>query len=238
MNVTLIHATQDAATLLLFTKQTRLAMTGVLLRQVREWPAEKQAEELAYMAKTIRSSWEFVHLTFLVQGLSRAAAQQVTRTRTASFAMQSQRVADMSANCVVLPDLRNERQAETWDHAVDTSLNAYKVLIDDGMKKEDARGILPINSECNLVVQYNLRAFADMLAARRSLRAQGEYREMAREMELLTIAEWPWVVPFLEDANATAIKMLEEVASKIGITVGSGEGWEIAKAIDLLRKSS
>lgn len=237
MKVTLIHATDDAATLLLFTKQTRLQMSTGLMKEIANWSEEKRAEELAYMARTIRSSWEFVHLTFLVEGLSRATAQQVTRTRTASYAMQSQRVTDVRAMGVVLPSFHNEGEAAIWDAAVDHSKTAYANLVDLGVAKEDARGVLPMNSECNLVVQYNLRSFVDVVAARRSLRAQGEYRTMVMDMAGAALDAWPWAEPFFEDPHATAIKMLEGAVKDIGLTTGTGPGWEIAKAIDLLRKA-
>lgn len=236
MNVTLIHATHEAATLLAFTKQTRLQMSQSLMDNIRAWPAEKLAAELDYMSKTIRSSWEFVHLTFLVEGLSRAAAQQVTRTRTASFAMQSQRVTDVSAMPVVAPMFKDSYQQRVWKQAELAAKDAYGLLLDSGMPKEDARGVLPMATACNLVVQYNLRSFVDVVAARRSLRAQGEYREMVNGMVTLTLKEWPWSAPFFDDAQAVAIKMLEGIANSLGITTGSGPGWEIAKAIDLLRK--
>jgi thymidylate synthase ThyX len=85
-----------AARLLAFTKNTRLQMNPDGFKEFEDMPVQSIAEEIAYMATTIPSSWEFVDVTFLMTDLSRATAQQVTRTRTASFAMQSQRVTEMS----------------------------------------------------------------------------------------------------------------------------------------------
>ena len=59
MKVTLIHATPDAEDILIFTKQTRLEMKPELMAEIRSWPYSKKLEELAYMSKTIPSSWEF-----------------------------------------------------------------------------------------------------------------------------------------------------------------------------------
>lgn len=244
MKVTLISATTDAVNLLLFTKATRLNMTPGLLDEIAGWSAEKKAAQLAYMANTIRSSWEFVDLMFLVEGVSRACAQQITRTRWTpmesdmygSYAMQSQRVTDVRAMPVAFPEFKDEHQARVWDTAVAAAKDAYGLLIDDGMPPQDARGILPINVECNLVIKYNLRTFTEIAAARSSLRAQGEYADMVAEMKRLTIEEWPWSAPFFEHPADAAIKMLEGIAKDLGITTGSGPGWQIAKAIDLLRK--
>ena len=53
MKVTLINYTQDASTLLLFTKSTRLMMNPGLMDEIRSWPEDKKLSELEYMANTI-----------------------------------------------------------------------------------------------------------------------------------------------------------------------------------------
>lgn len=236
MKVTLIHKTEDAEDLLIFTKMTRLSMNAEGMATIRAWPPERKRQELAYMAKTIPSSWEFVHLTFLVEGVSRACAQQMTRTRTASYAMQSQRVTDVRDMNVVRPFFATDEQRWFWEKGVTTSLNAYNDMVDTGVPLQDARGVLPMNIACNLVAQYNLRAFSDVLKARKSMRAQGEYADVARAMEAATLEAWPWAEPFFASPNETVIEILEEVIRDIGVTTGHGPGWNIAKAVDLIRK--
>lgn len=226
-----------AANLLVFTKSTRLAMEPGLLGEIAAWPQEKIDEELAYMAKTIKSSWEFCQLTFLVRGVTRATAQQMTRTRNASYAMQSQRVTDARSIAVTNNLAEGSEARGLYDAAVDAAKFSYAALVDAGVPLEEARGLLPMNTQCNLVVSYNLRTLTDLVKARKSLRAQGEYNAIVREMEACVLAVWPWAAPFFESDNAIAIAMLEEVARRIGITTGRGDGWEIAKAIDLLRKA-
>jgi len=237
MKVTLISHTQDAATLLLFTKSTRLSLSPSLMEEIRAWSPEKQAQEIAYAAKTIKSSWEMLDLVFLIEGVSRATAQQMTRTRNASYAMQSQRVTDVREMGVHRPHIASVSLGEKYDAAVQSALQNYSKLVDSGLVLEDARGVLPMNTTCNLVAKYNLRAFTDLAKARASLRAQGEYSEIAREMRAATLAVWPWAAPFFESEHELAIGMLEGVAKEIGITTGKGPGWEIAKAVDLLRKA-
>jgi len=70
-----------AADILIFTKSTRLTMAPEGLEQIERLPEETKLKELEQMAKTIPSSWEFVDLTFLFSGVTRACAQQITRTR-------------------------------------------------------------------------------------------------------------------------------------------------------------
>lgn len=230
-----------AAQILIFTKSTRLNMTPGLFKKIQEMYLSEIYKELEYMASTIPSSWEFVDVTFLVSNVTRACAQQMTRTRTGSYAMQSQRVADLSEITVENPFQKDDEQNEldnflAYEKAVKNAKSAYSYLANNGAKKEDARGILPINSHCNIVCKYNLRNFVDLIQARKSLRAQGEYVDIADQMFKSVIEVWPWSEKFFESKHEKAIALLEEAAKTFGITTGSGFGWQVAKAIDLLRK--
>jgi flavin-dependent thymidylate synthase len=225
-----------AADVMIFTKQTRLNLSAGLMQEIKGWSAEKKQAELDYMAKTIKSSWEFVDVTFLLSGVSRAVAQQITRTRTASYAMQSLRVVNASDLDVVEGKKLDSRQLELYRTAVESAKQSYTELVAAGAALEDARGVLPLNTECSLVCKYNFRSATDLIKARKSLRAQGEYGEIVREMERLILEVWPWAGPFFESDVDIAVQMLENVAKEIGITTGKGQGWEIAKAIDLIRK--
>jgi flavin-dependent thymidylate synthase len=225
-----------AADVMIFTKQTRLNLSAGLMQEIKGWSAEKKQAELDYMAKTIKSSWEFVDVTFLLSGVSRAVAQQITRTRTASYAMQSLRVVNASDLGVVEGKKLEPRQLELYRTAVDSAKQSYTELVAAGAALEDARGVLPLNTECSLVCKYNFRSATDLIKARKSLRAQGEYGEIVREMERLILEVWPWAGPFFESDVDIAVQMLENVAKELGITTGKGQGWEIAKAIDLIRK--
>lgn len=237
MKVSLISHTPNAADLLLFTKSTRLTLSPSLMDDIRGWSDEKKAQELAYAAKTIKSSWEFIDVVFLIEGVSRATAQQITRTRNASYAMQSQRVTDVRSMGVHRPRIQSVSLAEKYDAAVQSSLANYAKLVDCGMALEDARGVLPMNTTCNLVAKYNLRAFTDLAKARASLRAQGEYTDIVRQMKSLVLEAMPWSEPFFANELDLAIEMLESVAKELGIQTGKGAGWEIAKAVDLIRKA-
>lgn len=236
MKVTLINYTQDAINLLLFTKSTRLNLSPGLMDEIRAWPEEKKMAEIEYMSKTIKSSLEFVDFTFLIEGVTRATAQQITRTRTASYAMQSQRVTD-SRNIAVTNNIEIGSEAhKIFEDAVSSARCHYKMLVDSGAALEEARGVLPMNVQCNLIAKYNLRSLADVIKTRKSLRAQGEYASIAIEMERLSVEVFPWASRFFQSDFEIAIRMLECAAKEIGITTGKGVGWEIAKAIDLIRK--
>jgi thymidylate synthase (FAD) len=224
-----------AADMLIFTKSTRLNMNPNLFKEIQDKPVKWKMEELEKMAATIPSSWEFVDVTFLISDITRACAQQVTRTRTGSYAMQSQRVVDVSSAGVMNPALTYDHHL-AYEAAAAQSIERYKQLIEEGMQLQDARGLLPINIKCNLVAKYNLRAIVDLVRARESLRTQGEYVQIVGQMKNLIIGAWKWSKPFFESPHDKAIKMLETVVKRMDMTTGGGDAWEIAKAIDLIRK--
>ena len=64
MKVKLVSYTSDAKNLLIFTKNTRLFDSEDSYGDVSSWPEKKKQDELDYMLKTIKSSWEFIDYTF------------------------------------------------------------------------------------------------------------------------------------------------------------------------------
>lgn len=220
-----------AARILTFTKNTRLNMNPAGFQEFLAKPTEWLDQEIDYMSKTIRSALEFVDVIFLVQEVSRATAQQITRTRNASYQMQSQRVSDM--------------RAASWDFGphdgvMNQSLEEYAALVDDGVSLEDARDVLPIGLHCNLVAKYNLRAAIDVIRARESARVQGPYREVAAQMKGEILRVWPWAAPFFTDPQELAIGMLNEVVEELKGkgAVYAGAAGKVAKAIDQIRSKS
>lgn len=243
MNVELIDFTGagrpdeewHAAHILLFTKNTRLTMTAEGLAEVAARSEADKLTSLEYMATTIPSSWEFVSLTFLISGVTRAAAQQITRTRNASYAMQSQRVVDMTGAEVINPFYPGSFAQKVFQQSADIALAHYKELLTAGADKQDARGILPLNVTTNLVARYTFRSFVDLVRARSSLRTQGEYADLVAGMKEIVEGVWPWSAPFFRPRHESAIRLIESAVEELGMEVGGGAGWKLAKAADLLR---
>lgn len=202
MKVTLVNCTSEAATMLLFSKSTRLNLSPALLEDIRSWPEECRMSELEYMANTIPSSWEFVDYTFLVEGVSRAYTHQQVRTRAASYAQQTMRVLDVGAGDgykYVHTD-RNLRDPEAMKliSAVNRHiLAAYRSLIAMGQPVEDARGILPTNIATNILCKFNLRTFSELCASRTGGRTQNEYQRVINGMADAVLAVHPWADKFL-----------------------------------------
>ena len=256
MKVKLIYypgvETQDewyAAGLLAFTKATRLNMTPEGLASFFGKPEKELEEEMKYMATSIPSSWEFVDLIFIAEGVSRATAQQITRTRHGTFAMQSQRVTDLSgvtfddypdAPGISMASIGFPEGIASFSDCMNGAISNYSDLVSAGMPLEDARDLLPIGVHCNLVAKYNLRTLVELVRAReRSLRVQGPYQEFVRSMREQVEDVWPWSKYFFADPHAKAREMLAEVAKALqseGGAMYKGHAGTIAKALDLLSK--
>jgi flavin-dependent thymidylate synthase len=220
-----------AARLLAYTKNTRLQMTPDGFSKFESMSHQELEHELSYMVATIPSSWEFVDVIFSINNVTRACAQQITRTRTASFAMQSQRVTDMSEVSWHTPS--SVIDDTSYNEYILESLEGYKNAVKYGEKLEDARGLLPINVHCNLIAKYNLRSAVELLRARDSMRVQGEYQDVARQMKESILAVWPWADKFFEPKDKKSIDMIEEVAREID---NPELKMKLAKAADLLKK--
>lgn len=188
-----------AAKLLAYTKSTRLEMNPDGFKKFLAMSEEDLNEQLAYIAGTIRSSWEFVDFHFQINDVTRAFTHQLVRTRTASFAQQTQRMLDVSGAGVDTPDtvLRNPVALEAWREGVNAVMAAYDKLQAAGIPNQDCRGIVPTNILTNISVKLNLRTLADIVGKRQNLRAQGEYAHAAQQMAYQAMNKMPWVKPFL-----------------------------------------
>lgn len=204
--VELISYTPDARELLLFTKQTRLTKTPGMMEQIKQWPEDRKNKELHYMLGTIQSSWEFVDYVFLIDGVSRAFTHQFVRTRTGSYAQQSQRTVDMEGFDYVVPDGIKEAPetlpGEVYCGTMNFINQQYAALIELGVNPQDARAILPTNVATNIIAKFNLRTLSDMAKKRLCTRTQGEYQQIFRMMRNAVIAVHPWAEPFIRVACA------------------------------------
>lgn len=236
-SVTLISHTPEADVLLVFTKSTRLTMSPGGLQRIRDMSPAQRLAELAYMANTIPSSWEFVDYVFLVERVSRAYTHQQVRTRTGSYAQQTMRVLDMGEFEYVFTD-RNEADPAVMEEigAVNERIRrGYARLRALGQPAEDARGILPTNIATNIVCKFNLRGLADLARSRTGGRTQGEYQHVINAMLDAVIAVHPWAEKFLFPADRDAFAEIEDFAKREFKDDILKRG-ELLKIVDFMRK--
>lgn len=138
---------------------------------------------------------EHVSFTFEISDISRACAQQLTRHRIASYGMQSQRYVDQSDFEVILPDELFDNP-DAFKIAIDTIARinwTYNQLRNLGIKKEDARAILPLCTTTTLIATFNARSLINFFELRCDKAAQGEIRELAIQMREIAREYLSWL---------------------------------------------
>ncbi len=188
-----------AAKLLCYTKDTRLEQGMESFQKIMDLPYADVLEKLDYISKTIRSSWEMVDFIFGIEGVTRAFTHQFVRTRTGSYAQQSQRSVDMSGFTAEEPASikHNTKTHHIWDIVIGVIDGAYKRFVEEGIPPQDARGLLPTNVHTNIIAKFNLRTLADLAGKRDNPRAQGEYNQVYKLMAAEVMHVMPWTKQFL-----------------------------------------
>ncbi|OPX84445.1 MAG: Thymidylate synthase ThyX [Pelotomaculum sp. PtaB.Bin104] len=151
---------------------------------------------------------EHCHMTYAVKDVSRTLLAQYSRHRIGvSISVQSQRwVSEQSTKSeegifdfVIPPKIEKNKLAK------DILLNSMKRAQEDydhllylGIKKEDARFVLPGGAGTNFVTSLNLRSFFDVYTKRVLVPgAQWEIKQMLNAMADLLIEREPWLEKYL-----------------------------------------
>ena len=163
-----------------------------------EVPTKSEEEMIEFieplMADNHTSPLEHVNITFNVSGISRACLAQLTRHRTMSFNVKSQRYVNEKSFDYVIPQaIKNDKNAlYLFESHMRDIADLYKSFKELGINNEDARSILPNAATTNLVVTVDLNNFRKFLSLRLCKHAQAEIRSLATQM-LLQVQQY---IPF------------------------------------------
>ncbi len=153
-------------------------------RIVKKWKnsAEKFVEML--IKNGHHSVLEHACATFLIKGGSRAFTHQLVRHRMASFTQQSQRYVDESNfHYVVPPSIEEKDEArELFHNFMEEVRETYRKLKEMGVRKEDARFVLPNAVESEIVITANFREWRHIFKLRGEKAAQWEIRRIIIEI--------------------------------------------------------
>ncbi len=133
----------------------------------------------------------FAHAVFNVKGISRACSHQLVRSKHLDFLQRSQRYCDEGdVGVIVPPSLTDEEAGIFWD-TINACRDAYATLREFGVKKEDARFVLPEATETELNVVGNLQSWRDFIKLRADKHAQWEVRSVAIEINNILAQHCP-----------------------------------------------
>ena len=127
---------------------------------------------------------EHASVTFEISGISRACSHQLVRHRIASYSQESQRYVDMSEPGFVSPPsvAENPEAMVVWEEFMTQVGDAYHRLRKLGVRKEDARFVLPNATTTRVIVTMNFRSLRNFFSVRCQRAAQWEIRALALEM--------------------------------------------------------
>ena len=122
--------------------------------------------------------------TFKISGVSRSLTHQLVRHRLCSYSQQSQRYVDESNFEYIEPDsIKANSIAHTiFTEFMDEAKSTYSRLRKLGIKKEDARFVLPNATSTTIVVTANFREWRHIIELRGQSSAQWEIRKLVIEI--------------------------------------------------------
>jgi thymidylate synthase (FAD) len=150
--------------------------------------SEPRGEPGRFLKARIREGHESIiehaSVTFEISGISRACSHQLVRHRIASYSQESQRYVDMSAPEFVVPPsvAENVEALAIWDQFMSQVADTYHRLRELGVRKEDARFVLPNAAATRIIVTMNFRTLRHFFSVRCEKAAQWEIRALALEM--------------------------------------------------------
>ena len=163
------------------------------------------------------SPLEMAHVVMEIN-TTRAVAAQILRHRSFSFQEFSQRYADVGFLAdIQVPDLRRQdtknRQnsiddldpatvsfyQRQIDALFDNSVDLYRELVDAGVAKECARGVLPLATPSRLYMSGTVRSWVHYIDLRRANGTQLEHQQIALEAETVLRGIVPTVCSVLWD---------------------------------------
>ena len=140
---------------------------------------------------------EHAQFTFGIYGISRACSHQLVRHRHCSFSQQSQRYVNLKDKAeFTLPE--NIEDFVIVNKTLEQIINCYEILVEHGVKPEDARAILPNACTTNLVMSCNLRELIHICNERLGAKAQSEIRELVKAMKDEVVEQLPFLKPYLQ----------------------------------------
>ena len=128
------------------------------------------------------STLRFAHATILIEDISRICSHQFVRSKHLDFLQRSQRYCNEGEVKIILPPSIKGENKTIFETVYAELTQVYKDLIKNGVKKEDARFILPQGTTTELLAVGNFQAWYDFIKLRSGKEVQWEIRAVAHEI--------------------------------------------------------
>ena len=124
------------------------------------------------------SPLEHAYATFRIRNCSRAMTHQLVRHRLLAVSQQSQRYVSEQAFEYVVPESLPDEQVDDYHEDMQAIQAMYTKWRERGLRKEDARFVLPNACKSEIVVSANFREWRHIFKMRLSPKAQWEIRQV------------------------------------------------------------
>ena len=128
------------------------------------------------------SPLEHAYATFRIRNCSRAMTHQLVRHRLMAVSQQSQRYVDEESFHYVVPETMPAEFVEDFHRDMATIQQMYRKWRQRGLKKEDARFVLPNACVSEIMVSADFREWRHIFKLRLSPKAQWEIRRACAMM--------------------------------------------------------
>ena len=141
------------------------------------------------------ASLRFAYMTVNVTGISVACQNQIVRSKHLDFMVQSKRYvnAEKGEFEFIMPEPYTQMQYNIMQKHWRESIDRYTRLLTIGVKKEDARAVLPANTSTAMNITGNLQGWMDFFKLRLNSHAQTEVRKVAIAIWALAKENYPQV---------------------------------------------
>lgn len=191
-----------------------VAFTARVSNPANQMNMETAPRLLAYLIKHKHwSPFEMSSATIEIV-TSRGIAAQILRHRSFSFQEFSQRYAE-AAEVVLYPARRQDQKnrqnsiddmephvkewfKEAQQSIWETAFKTYKAALQAGIAKEQARFLLPLNTQTTLYMSGTLRSWIHYIELRSDVSTQLEHREIALGCKAIFIEHFPSIAKALE----------------------------------------
>ena len=172
MNITMVDFTENP--------ELKIAEYAGICYDADTSPDRNEKRVQSIMKQRHLATLRFAYATFKVEGVSRVCSHQLVRHPHLSFLQRSQRYCKEHEQPVIIPEsIAASNTRSVYATAIRMSTRAYEDLIAAGVRKEDARFVLPQGASTELYITGNLQAWHDFLVRRLDKHAQWEARLVA-----------------------------------------------------------
>ena len=172
MNITMVDFTENP--------ELKIATYAGICYDADTSPDRNEKRVQSIMKQRHLATLRFAYATFKIEGVSRVCSHQLVRHPHLSFLQRSQRYCKEHEQPVIIPEsIASSNARNIYGTAICMATKVYEDLLASGIRKEDARFILPQALSTELYVTGNFQAFHDFLIRRLDKHAQWEARLVA-----------------------------------------------------------